>query len=498
MSTTRRDQELPPRNPFLMSGPSQEAGNRWRFQTLPRFTPTQPLFFAVVGTGMAVISAHIVVNYPPREAVALFTALLGGVLVFLRPFVGIMAYFVLAFLRPQDVFWGLDSVRLTYLASLATLGAFGIHLMFRPRLDFLRRWETLFLCVLWLSLWLSIHFGRFGEEQQRWMSYYNKIFLVYFLVIALTVSLRQLNWLSWIIALSVGYLGYWANDRYFNQGFWVIKGPGVTLDDENDFAMFLAMSLPFMWYSARSAKNLVIKAGFLLCMVLAGHGVMLTYSRGGFLGMAAAMAWVALREKRRWLQIAMIAGGVGFYATTAGDNYQERIGSIDDYEEDGSATGRLVSWKTGGRMLADNPWFGVGLKQYVYAYPYYAASPVEFPREAHNSWVQLAGECGSFAVAGYGLLIVASLLSFRRVEKRLPRLPDGKRKLARSLNLTYQSTMIAYLVCGFFLSMEDQEFFYLLVALVQILDRVTAKDVAAAEAEAETPAHPPPAPAPAA
>ncbi|GJM44308.1 MAG: hypothetical protein DHS20C21_11500 [Gemmatimonadota bacterium] len=482
MSTPDRDSELRPTNPFLIGGGAAKEGapNRWRFQTLPKLAPSQQLFFLVLAAGMAVITAHIALNNSPRVAVALFAALLGGVVIFLRPFVGILAYFVLAFLRPQDVFWGLESVRLTFLTSLATLGAFGIHLMFRPRLDFLRRWETLFLVVLWVSLWLSIHFGRYGEEESRWMSYYNKIFLTYFLVIALTDSANRLRALSWIIAGSVGYLGYWANDQYFNQGVWVVQGPGFTLRDENDFAMFLAMSLPFMWYAARDAKHLVIKGGFLVLLVLTAHGVMLTYSRGGFLGMAAAMGYVALRERNRWLKVAMIATAVAFYSMTAGENYTDRIGTIDDYEEDGSATGRLESWKTGGRMLADNPYFGVGLKRYVTAYPDYADSPLEKAREAHNSWVQLAAESGSFAVLAYALLIAASIASFVRVEKRLTSLPEERRQIFRSLNQTYQATLLAYLVCGFFLSMEDQEFFYLLVALIQILDRVSLQEVQAA------------------
>lgn len=472
-----------PASPFALEGSPGRAGasrgaDDFRLSGLPRIFLGQKLVLVILGSILAAATAHIVLTFEPREAAALFLGLVGGIAVLVNPFLGIAAYFVLAFFRPQDLFWGLDNLRLTMLASLATGAAFAIHLMLRPRLDFLRRWETLWLLLLWAALYLSTQFGKFGGEEARWMGYYNKIFVIYFLVIGLANTTKRLHQLAWIIALSVGYLGIWANKQYFFSGVYIVGGPGHTLKDENDFAMFLVMSLPFMWFLMRSTKHLVLRAVLLGLMPATIHAVMLTYSRGGFLGLCAALGFVALREKNKVLSTLAVLAGVIFWAAFAGQDYQARIGSIDDYEEDGSATGRIESWETGMRMVMDNPVFGVGLKRYVEAYPTYATKPGERAREAHNSWVQLAAESGMFAVLAYGMLILAAFHSFRRIDKRTAQLPEEAGNRIRALSLAFQGSMVGYLVCGFFLSMEDQEFFYLLIALSQLLDRTTAATLA--------------------
>ncbi len=123
------------------------------------------------------------------------------------------------------------------------------------------------------------------------------------------------------------------------------------------------------------------------------------------------------------------------------------------------------------RMIAHNPIFGVGLKRYLEAFPYYSTF---HPRVAHNSWVQL--ERRVRARRG-GLLRRPDRphhLALFRVERRLPLLEWGKPAISETvIGRSIEAAMVGYLVCGFFLSMEDFEGFYLLVAMAQVLDRIT-------------------------
>jgi O-antigen ligase len=182
----------------------------------------------------------------------------------------------------------------------------------------------------------------------------------------------------------------------------------------------------------------------------------------------------------------MIAGGVGFFLLFAGAQYRARIQSINSYEEDRSATGRLEAWEAGTKMALRNPLFGVGLKRYVEAFPYYSTFQ---PRSAHNSWVQLGAECGLVALASYGVLIVLTVASLRRVARRIPFLLGENRTQTETLMRMIEASLLGYLVCGFFLSMEDFEFFYILIAMAQVLDRVTEARVR----EAAVPSAPDPA-----
>jgi putative inorganic carbon (HCO3(-)) transporter len=453
----------------------------WRFHNVPDSVLTHRLIVPLIVSGMAVLSTVFAFAVRPKQAFALFFALVGSVIVLIEPFFGILAYYLLAFMRPQDVFWGFGDMRLTLLASVATLLATLVHFALRPNFDFLRKKQNLFLVVLWVFLFLSTQFGDFAAAESKWMSYYNKMFIIYFAALAVVTSEKKLYWLAWMIIIGVGYLSWWANEMYFFEGLRRVHGPGkpgAAFYDENDFAMVMAMAFPYFWFMMRHERRWILKLALLGVLPLAAHGVMVTFSRGGFLGMASVVAVIALRERSRTLGTALIAGGVVFFLVFAGAEYKSRMGSIDEYEDDRSAMGRIEAWQTGWKMATHNPLFGVGLKRYRVAFPYYTNFQ---PREAHNSWIQLAGECGLVAVACYGMLVVLTIQSLRRVRRRLPLLKGENRRLVTTLTGMYEGSLVGYLVCGFFLSMEDFEFFYLIVAMAQILDRVTEVRVAEAE-----------------
>lgn len=458
-----------------------EPISSFRFTSVPDVVIHRQMLLVVFACGLALASAWIAMNYEPRPAIALFFALVGGVCVFLHPFLGVLAYYTLAFMRPQETFWGFGDTRLTLLVSISTLAATVLHFATKPNLDFIKRKQSFFVGALWLLIFLSTKFGDFAAPEAKWMDYYNKLFLIYFVVLAVMTSEKKLYVLAWVLMLSIGYLAEWANEMYFLQGWHVVHGPGkpgATYYDENDFAMVLVLGAPFMWYLMRATKNPILKLGLLGLLPLTAHAVMVTFSRGGFLGLAASMLVVAFREKNRALGGTMIAGGVVFFLLFAGAEYRGRINSINSYEEDRSATGRLESWGAGINMATKNPLFGVGLKRYMNAFPYYSNFQ---PRVAHNSWVQLGAECGLVAVACYGVLILLTLNAVRRVEARLKKMTGESRRLSECLARILGAAIVGYLVCGFFLSMEDFEGFYILVAMAQVLDRITEARVEEAE-----------------
>jgi probable O-glycosylation ligase (exosortase A-associated) len=450
-----------------------EPDSPWRFHRVPDVLANHQAIVLPVVCFLGVISAGIALTFSLRPAVAFFTALVGGVGVLMEPFLGVLAYYVLAFMRPQELFWGLGEARLTFLVSVSTLLATAIHFALRPDFSFLRKRQCLLVAILWAFIWLSTQFGDFAREEAKWMDYYNKMFLIYFVALALVTSEKKLMLLAWVVMFSIGYLAWWANEMYFFHGWRIVHGPGkpgAAFYDENDFAMVIVMAVPFMWYLMRYTSVAALRLLLLALIPLAAHAVMVTFSRGGFLGLVATLGVIAVRERNKKLGGFMIACGVVFFILFAGAEYRARIGTIDEYQQDRSATGRLESWEAGLDMALHNPLFGVGLKRYMAAFPYYSN---HHPRVAHNSWVQLGAECGLVAVGCYALLILATIHSLRKVRRRLPDLPEKQRQRLLPLSGMIEASLVGYLVCGFFLSMEDFEYFYLLVAMAQILDRVT-------------------------
>lgn len=487
MNTTAASDRSPGADPSLLLKPRKfgdiEPLSPFRFRSVPEIVLHRQIVVLMFACVLAVVSVYLAMNYEPKPALALFFSVLGGVAVFFNPFLGVLAYYTFAFMRPQETFWGLGDTRLTFLVSAATVGAALIQFALKPSLEFLKSKQCFFVALLWLIIYLSTHFGDFGGPEPKWMDYYNKLFLIYFVAMALLTSEKKLFALAWVMGLSIGYLGYWANEMYFVHGWHKVHGPGrpgATFYDENDFAMVIVMGVPFLWYLMRSTKNVILRLGLLALIPVCAHAVMLTFSRGGFLGLAASMAVVALRDRNRALGGFLIVCGLAFFTLFAGNEYKARINSINSYEEDRSATGRLESWEAGINMAVSNPLFGVGLKRYMTAFPYYSNFQ---PRVAHNSWVQLGAECGLVALACYGLLIVLTIRALVRIERRLPSLRSEHRDLTLQLARMIEATLVGYLVCGFFLSMEDFEFFYILVGMAQVLDRISETRLREAEAD---------------
>ena len=86
------------------------------------------------------------------------------------------------------------------------------------------------------------------------------------------------------------------------------------------------------------------------------------------------------------------------------------------HPENNSIQFRIWTWRGTVHMIMAHPFAGSGFGTYVDTYPHYALTG--FTRHAHNSYLQIAAECGIPAAAALILGIVLSvILTFRRSRK---------------------------------------------------------------------------------
>jgi len=90
---------------------------------------------------------------------------------------------------------------------------------------------------------------------------------------------------------------------------------------------------------------------------------------------------------------------------------------------DNSAAFRVWTWKGAAKMAEANPWLGTGIGTWPDLYPRYALTG--FTRLAHNSYLQIADECGIPALLA--LLATLSLLGVS-VKRRLTEAADASLK----------------------------------------------------------------------
>jgi O-antigen ligase len=149
------------------------------------------------------------------------------------------------------------------------------------------------------------------------------------------------------------------------------KGIGGFLGDENDLCMTLNMIIPFSFVLALDAtgRKRILYLG-LTCLFL--FTIMVTESRGGFVGLLATSIYCWFRTKRKLLT-AMILGILTVFAVAmAPSPYWHEVRSITaEGTHKGTGEARLYTWKIGWQIFLENPIIGVGQGNFPWVFGKY-------------------------------------------------------------------------------------------------------------------------------
>lgn len=413
---------------------------------------------------------------------------------FRRPFIGLLVFTLLAYMRLQDLTWGWARYeRWSYYVALVTIAGFvfgsGQRRFMVPDI---RCWIMVALVgIVGLSL-VSSRF--FVADDLKAYAEYLKIIGVALFTTGVVRNREYLRILTYVIALSFGFFGVKNGLAFMLSGFRmeILQGPGGMLTDNNDFALALCMGMPLLLYLGLSERRLLLRRFLLATVPLTALTVISTHSRGGFLAMCAMALVVVWRSQNRIAGFAMLAlmGGAAWIA--APKSFTDRIATIKDYQTEGSARGRLEAWKVAGRMIAAKPMLGVGYAKFQQEYvgfdPNQAreadGSPKpEGTRVAHNSYLQIWAECGTPAFLLYLALIGLTFRDLWLVRR------EANRRYHSSWIISYanmfEAGMVAFVVGSTFLNRAQFDLFYHYVAVVVVFGKI-AREAMATEPLRET------------
>jgi probable O-glycosylation ligase (exosortase A-associated) len=412
------------------------------------------------------------------------------------PWIGVLAAYLVGILNPQSIWWWqLEGTRLVLLVTVPTLiGTAIAGLRGRLRLDALRSWPVVWLLVMLGCGALSYLFGPYSFSDPTLgiasagfvLETHFKITLMVIAAVSVSCAPNRLESMAWMFIVVGAYLTWWINDRYlFGGAFGRIGGPsspsglGGTYEDENLFATLFVALVPFLWYFGWLTRRKWVRGVLWTIIPFAWHAVFLTGSRGGLLALVATLLLMVVRFKRRFLALGVAVAFVIAFVLQAGNTMWERSGTIDDYQDDSSAVGRLEAWDAAMRMMLAHPFTGVGPGAFIRAFPGYSEA---VPRAAHNTLFQFGAEYGPVAALAFVSLIVSSLWALRRNGKRLASQGNETGSLYL-LNEAILTAMLGVTVCAMFLTLQLFELLYFLVFLtiaVVATSRPTKSTVAAA------------------
>ena len=242
-----------------------------------------------------------------------------------------------------------------------------------------------------------------------------------------------------------------------------IKG---LFDNSNDLALHLVTMIPLAFMLGLENKNPLRRIVFWGTTLLMISAVIITFSRGGFIGLIV-MALVLVRKlarRNKSMALAALVLGVVFFLAVAPGAYAGRLATIFDSASDltGSSSQRTVVLKRSIWVALRYPLFGVGLGCFHHK--------SEQELGTHNAYTQVASECGIAAMVFYIIFIMHPLRKLRMIERELFERRENSRYYYFAIGI--QASLIGYMVASFFAAVAYQWYIYYLVAYAICLRRI--------------------------
>ncbi len=419
-----------------------------------------------------------------RDAFFLTIVFAGAPICLFRPYFGILLWIFISIITPGGLAWGFAAqIPSALIVAVATLlGTFvaATNMRFLPK-------QMLLFLLLWGWFGVTyVHatqvelFSPHMAESLRQLEEVSKILLMSFLTVLLVTSKEKLRWLLLVTTFSLGLLAakgaIWG---IVTMGQWRVYGtPGSFIGDNNDFALALNMTLAMPFFLAHEERN--AKMRFVLRFLFAASVicVVLSYSRGGLLGLAAVLGVIAVKSQRKLLAVFLLCIIAVGLVTLTTDAWKNRMGEFLHGDLDQSAISRLNTWDFAWRLARAYPITGGGFA--CFTPELIARFKPEFHEATthgpHSIYFQILAEHGFVGLAFFLSLLGSCWYMLRRLRKR----SRGQPGLEWVSNYSHiiEVGFVGYLVGGAFLGRAYFDLFYELIACAVIITIVYSRTVA--------------------
>jgi probable O-glycosylation ligase (exosortase A-associated) len=399
-------------------------------------------------------------------------------------FGALVAFTVILLVSPQAWFPAIKSLRIALVAATVAILA---HLTSRAfgrtaPLPLRREMAIALAIVLWAALTIPMSIWPGGSLSQL-TDHLIKAVLFFWLIGTLVTSEKRFKLFAWMLSLCSIPLAVTAINNY-RSGVFVtsatsavqriagyVGGSGLA-GNPNDLALMLNLLMPITGALFIISRSSFVRICMALGLLLSVAAVIATFSRAGFITLAAIGVLTILAMVRRGALVTAI--GIVFLAVVTfaivPQQYFSRLSTIANIEADptGSAQGRWEDWVLSVDYIKGHPLTGAGLGQDLLALN--AARGHETWRSVHNAYLQAAVDLGLPGAALLIALLLASFQNARSVRRFATRHDlDDLAVLAQAVSIS----LAAYTVAAFFHPIAYQFYFFCLAGLAVALVNVS-------------------------
>jgi O-antigen ligase len=219
-------------------------------------------------------------------------------------------------------------------------------------------------------------------------------------------------------------------ETVFGRAIW-----NYIFSNPNDLAAFCILQLSMAIGLNAIEQKGPVRLGARLGMAVVPFLIVITKSRGAFLGFAVFLMFVLSGQRRRVraLALTVLVGGLVLAVAPAG--VLDRVfalkniesSGVDAADEEGSATQRYEIWKIARTIIREHPIAGVGLGDYPAVHARVALRSQFNPtargrRDTHSTYLNLAAETGIVGLIIFLSSYVSLMLGVDKIRRRAKKL----------------------------------------------------------------------------
>ena len=387
-------------------------------------------------------------------------------------FRAVMAFTFILVVAPQVYLSFLRPLRLAMLAALVGIGAHVVDRLASGRPVTVASREILLTAalVVWAAVTVPMSYWPGGSAAFLFDLYFKTVAIFWLLANAVD-RVDRLRTVAWGLSLMALPLALTGLRNFFSGAFLkggggdrIVGYEGALTSNPNDLALLLNLILPLTLALIGMAHTPVQRGLLIALALLETAGVIVTFSRAGFLTLAVILTIQLWRMARRgavgWAAVALVVGLAGAAVLPGG--YLARLGTILDIDSDrtGSAQLRWRDSVVAARYVADHPLVGAGAGMNTLALNEARGATWS---KVHNAYLEYAVDLGLPGVVLFVLLVLACLHRVRSVRRRAAA-ASGLGELA-CLAEGLQTSLIAFAVAAFFHPVAYHFYFYYLAGL---------------------------------
>jgi probable O-glycosylation ligase (exosortase A-associated) len=385
----------------------------------------------------------------------------------------LVGYFFIDYVRPQNHVPGLGALKLGMILSILL----GIAWLAKADKSILKEPLVVFYGLFILSVASTVVFA-----VNTYWTYQTTKTLAIYLFAATLPAVAFLNtrekiikffniWIAmhvWLAFMSMAHAG---------------RGSGGFLADENDWALALAMAVPYPFFLSQSPDcSKPMRILYLAALSVLILGTAFTLSRGGFVGLVVVMVGLLYFSRQRIRKLLLFIVMAAILVPLVPAKYFGEIQSISD-TSDRTREDRFYSWRRGWEMFLDNPVLGIGAGNYPWKVNEYELRSSEYNpngrlhggRVAHSLYFTLIPELGSVGILIYSTIVVLAIRKLLRLG-RVGKSHNSQGIESSDLELLARAMLVSlagYFISGAFISVLYYPHLWYLIGFLLAVERVT-------------------------